>query len=640
MCGICGVIQIRGERRPVLSTERLEAMVDAMTHRGPDDRGTFAAPGVALGVRRLSIVDVDGGHQPVGNEDGSVWAVQNGELYEHARLRSELARDGHRFATRCDTEVLPHLYERDGTSFPRSLRGMYGIAVWDDGARTAVLARDRLGIKPLYYAEAGDLLVFASELKSLLRSGLVEPDLDLVGIDAYLSLGFFPTPLTPLAHVRKLPPGQILVVADGRVRLEEYWTHPLPAPRLDRTRAETAELVLSELEESVRMRLMADVPVGALLSGGLDSSLVAALMARNMTRPVQTFSVGFAGAGPRNELADARRVASALGAEHHELELPLSDPGLEIEDVVWSLDEPLADLSALGLLALSRLASRHVAVALSGQGADELFGGYARHRVARRAELWWRLPGLARSPLALAARALPGSSGDRLARLQRAPDAATLAGTQRQLDLPARERVAAGALRAVGGGAAEAVVAERLAGVRARHLPATLYLDARLGLVDDMLQYFDRASMAYSLELRVPFLDHRLVELAATIPASHKVRGRELKSVLRLAARGLVPDEVLRRPKVGFFDGSAGSWLRAQTGSAVQDHLLAPRLHCAGLLDPLAVRRLALAPADGAGPGRQRLVLAILLLEVWLATFLPRALAGAEPVRERIALAG
>ena len=382
-------MQLSGPPREVVAPHVLDRMTDAMTHRGPNDRGTILEPGIAIGVRRLSIVDVEGGHQPFANEDGSIWAVQNGELYNHASVRSELRDRGHRFASRCDTEILPHLYESYGTDFPQQLRGMFGIAVWDRNRRRTVLARDRLGIKPLYYAVAGDLLVFASELKSLLASGLVGDELDYEAIDAYLTFGFFPAPATPLRQVRKLEPGHRLVIDPDGHRIERYWGYPAPAPDpLARDPREMTEALLAELDESVRLRLMSDVPLGAMLSGGLDSSLIVALMARHTNEPGQDVRGRLPRRG-RGQRARRRAPGRQLfGTDHHELELGLDEAPVDLAELIWHLDEPLADLSALGFLALCELASRHVTVALSGQGADELLGGYRKHRAAALADAW------------------------------------------------------------------------------------------------------------------------------------------------------------------------------------------------------------------------------------------------------------
>ena len=629
MCGICGVVQIGGEPREVVSREALDRMTDAMTHRGPNDRGTQQGPGFAFGARRLSIVDVEAGHQPFCDESGQIWGMQNGELYNHEEIRRSLTAEGHVLRTRCDTEILPHLYEREGTAVPERLRGKFAIAIWDARRRRALIARDRLGVKPLYWAQAGDLVVFASELKSLLASGLVHTSLDYEAIDAYLTFGFFTGPQTPLAGVGKLMPGHRLVVDREGARTERYWGYPRPAPLAGRTEDEWAAVLLDGLEDAVRSRLMSDVPLGAMLSGGLDSSLIVALMARNMSEPVKTFSVGFAEDGVKNELADARTVANAVGADHHELELSVAEATIDLEDLAWQIDEPLADLSSLGFSALSELASRHVTVALSGQGADELFGGYQKHQAAAAAALWRHVP----RPARIAGQAIAARGPERIARASRtlaAPDSVErLLAMSGKLDEPLRRRLLRGPLAELDGQAARRAVAARLGDLEDDPLPATLYIDPQLALVDDMLHYFDRASMAHSLEVRVPFLDHHLVELCATIPHGLKVRRFTTKHVLRRAARGLVPDHIIDKPKIGFFAGSVDRWFDAQASGAIADHLLAPAPRYAEFLDRDEVARLMRRHADGTDRSNGRLLLAILMLEVWLSSFLPRAAASA-----------
>jgi asparagine synthase (glutamine-hydrolysing) len=638
VCGICGVIQADGEPRRVVAPAVLDRMTDAMVHRGPDDRGTYTSDGVAFGARRLSIVDVAGGHQPFSNEDGRIWAVQNGELYNHEELRARLAGEGHRFVSRCDTEIIPHLYERFGASFQAHLRGKFGIALWDESERRAVLSRDRLGIKPLYWCQAGDLVVFASELKSILASGLVVPELDFEAIDAYLVFGFVPGPRTPLRGVRKLRPGHRLVVDRAGVREEMYWAFPPSVPTEPRPSfRDSAEGLLEVLDEAVRLRLMSDVPLGAMLSGGLDSSLIVALMARHSTAPVKTFSVGFAEAGEANELAYARVVSNALGTEHHELELSLEDSSVSLEELVWHLDEPLADLSALGFLALSELAAQHVTVALSGQGADELLGGYTRHRNARLLGRLVNLPGPARRAAVGMARAVPGR-GVRAARALSATDSASrLVSTKANIAEGLRSELVRGPLAELDGRAALRIAREHLEHISDDPLPATLYLDAQLGLVDDMLHYFDRASMAHSLEVRVPFLDHEVVAYCAGIPQEYKVRRLTTKAVLRRAAEGLVPEQIARRPKVGFFNAGVATWFSAQADGAVADYLLSESPRYAEFLDRGAVSRLV--GMRGASRNEHAL-LTILMLEVWLSSFVPRAMAPAAEVRERIQIAG
>ena len=611
-------------------------MTDVMTHRGPNDRGVHLADGIALGVRRLSIVDVEGGHQPLDNETGDVWAIQNGELYNHLALRGELERDGHLFRSRCDTEVLPHLYERFDWRFPSQLRGMFGLAVWDERRRRAVIARDRLGIKPLYYARCGDLVVFASELKSLLASGLVEPVLDYEAIDAFLTFGYVPGPSTPLAGVSKLMPGHVLVVEDEDVRIERYWHYPAPlvSPRLGAE--DYQRLLLEKLDESVRLRLMSDVPLGAMLSGGLDSTVIVALMSRHMTDPVQTFSVGFAEAGSENELNDARRVAEFLGAEHHELELSFAEDAVELEELVWYLDEPLADLSALGFLALCELAARHVTVALTGQGADELFGGYTKHRAAAMAGVWGRFPAPVRAVSERLAPVAPRRIGRAMSTLAAGStvDRLLAMANGNRVDPDLRQRLRVGPLAALDGQAARRALLQRMESLPDDPLPATLYVDAQLGLVDDMLHYFDRTSMAHSLEVRVPFLDHELVELSARIPAELKVRRLQTKHILREAVRGLVPNWVIEKRKVGFFHGAVSGWFESHAKRSIDAYLLRPDARYADFLDAGAVRDLV-ARARAGATAETHALLSILMLEIWLSSYLPRALsaASAEPTQ-------
>ncbi len=622
MCGIAGAFRLDGRGEPPLPEQVLRAMTDVMAYRGPDDAGFVAGDGCSLGARRLSIVDVDGGHQPFASERERVWAAQNGEIYNHDALRSELRARGHVLRSRCDTEVLPHLYEEHGPDLAERLRGMFAVAAWDRAERRGVLIRDRLGIKPLYYAVTGDVVVFGSELKCVLASGLVSDELDPEAIAAYLMLGHVPGPMTPLRDVRKLEAGERLVVGDGELRVERWWRYPAPDPDPSHSAEEWAQIVLDKLDESVRLRLMSDVPLGAMLSGGLDSSLIVALMARHMSEPLKTFAVGFA--GEDSELPDARRVADELGAEHHELEVRMrTEPG-DLSRLVWHLDEPLADLSSLGFLPLCELARRDVTVALTGQGADELFGGYRKHRVASLAGSWQRLPGAARRGATATLRRAPGRAGRLADALDATDPAARLIASSGYVYDDIRSDLFSGAL-AEHSGAAHAVLEGKLTGApNAAPLEAALYLDARLGLVDDMLTYFDRASMACSLEVRVPFLDHELVELCARIPGGHKVRRLQGKHVLRLAARGKVPDFVLSKRKRGFFNEAVGSWAEAAGGSLINDVLLNQNPAYERILDRNAVER---AVSDlRAGRGNPKLVLALVMLELWLGEYLPRAL--------------
>ncbi len=624
MCGICGVVQIGGTPREVVSASVLDAMTDSMTHRGPDDRGTYSAPGIALGVRRLSIVDVAGGHQPVFSENGAIVAIQNGELYNHVELRNELARDDHVLASRCDTEVLPHLYEAHGPRYPEHLRGKFAIAIWDEQRRQAVLARDRLGVKPLYWAQAGDLVVFASEIKAVLVSGLVSTDLDLEAVDLFMTLGYVPGPRTLLASVRKLGPGAILEIDERGPRESTYWAFPEPLPESHgRTLDDCADELIELLRAAVRDRLMSDVPLGAMLSGGLDSSLVVALMAEASSDPVVTFSVGFR-EDPSSELGDARRVADAFGCKHHELELSVSEDILDLDELVWHLDEPVADLSALGFDLLSKLASQHVTVALAGQGADELFGGYRKHRAAAAMRPLVALPDVTRRFVSR----VPWRS----ARIQRA--ASALAATDAsgrliamsgRIDPALRAALYRSPLAAVDTKTAYCAVERARNGVEADVLGQVLYLDAKLALVDDMLLYFDKTSMAHSLEVRVPFLDHRLVEWSAKVPSSFKVHRGVTKRVLKGAGARFLPSQTVHKRKVGFFRYAVKTWLLAQLDGEAGARLLAPDPAYAELLDRQTVVALVDEFRRTQAEDTARLVFAVLMLEAWLTSFRSRA---------------
>ena len=470
---------------------------------------------------------------------------------------------------------------------------------------------------------------------------MISDELDYDAIDTYLTLGFVPAPRTPLAQVSKLMPGHQLVAEGGGFRIERYWKYPEPAVDSPRLREEEyAEGLLEVLEESVRLRLMSDVPLGAMLSGGLDSSLIVALMARNMTDPVKTFSVGFVDDGESNELGDARYVSSVYGTDHHELELSFLDDSLDLNELVWCLDEPLADLSALGFEAISQLAARHVTVTLSGQGADELLGGYKKHQAASLVGAWSSLPGPVRRTGARLAMRGPGRFR-RAARTLAAPDPVTrLMEMSGRLGGGLRESLYRGPLTGKRGGAAIDAARQALASTEDDPLPATLHLDAQLALPDMMLHYFDRASMAHSLEVRVPFLDHRVVEYCARVPGDLKVHRLQTKYLLKQASTGIVPNRVIHKRKLGFFRGSTQGWLQAQLRRSAPELLLGSNLRCGEFLDAEYVRRLALNHRDGTDLSNTQLLTAVLMLEAWLGSFVPRAVASAMPRSEPVAMAG
>src|SRR5918911_3974033 len=555
MCGICGVVSANGSA----DVERVARMNATLVHRGPDSSGEFADGHAALAARRLSIIDLDTGDQPIANEDETLHVVQNGEIYNYRELRRELERAGHRFRTHGDTEVLLHLYEQHGTGFARRLRGMFAVAIWDGRRRRLVLARDRFGIKPLYYRHVDGELAFASELRALPR-GEIDPD----AVAAFLAFNSIPGPLTIFRDTRKLQPGHVLTWEDGDVRIERF-ARPAPARAGEVRTDDEAELVeelRARVRDSVRAHLVSDVPVGVLLSGGVDSALLAALAAEETTEPLRTFSIGFEERS-FDELADARRVATRYATEHRELVLR-PDAALLLPALAEAFDEPFADSSALPTYLVSQLAAEDVKVALSGEGGDELFGGYYTYAADLLAS---RLGSLAAAARPLVER-LPSSDSKASLdyRAKRFVRAAHLPPLERHHGW--KEIFAADA-RAELTGRSHAFDPVDLLRARYRETAGADELarlqDVDLGiyLADDLLVKTDRASMAHSLEARVPFLDTVVTNLALALPTRLKVRGLAKKVLLRKAAEPLLPREVVHRRKGGFLIPAA-AWLRGE----------------------------------------------------------------------------
>ncbi len=550
MCGIAGMYA-----RDWLGSDGsavLRRMTGALVRRGPDDEGFLIDGPVALGMRRLSIIDLKTGHQPLANEDHSVWVVFNGEIYNYRELTEMLLALGHRFATASDTEVLVHLYEEYGEQCVNRLRGMFAFAIWERARRTLFLARDRLGIKPLYYADTPQGCVFASELKAIAQSPWVSQQVSPDALTAYLQYGYVPDPLTIREGVSKLPPGHTLTVVDGRAGApRRYWDSARffrnGAPPVHEEEAMEA-LLQARLESAVRSHLVSDVPVGAFLSGGVDSSTVVAIMALEASGPIKTFSVGFREAG-YNELPYARRVAEFFGTDHHELLVEPADLGV-LEDVLSALDEPFADPSAIPTYLVSRLARQHVKVVLSGDGGDELFAGYDRYLIDRRRRHLGILgdTGLG-GPLRRVSEALPeGTAGKNylynlsLPRMERYLDSISL--------FPAR--AIDNLLDLAPTGTGSALDGVLTAGQGLDPLSRLQDFDLRTYLPGDILTKLDRMSMANSLEARVPLLDHPLVEFACGLSPRLRLRAGETKYLLKRVLKGRVPAEVLTRPKQGF----------------------------------------------------------------------------------------
>jgi asparagine synthase (glutamine-hydrolysing) len=582
MCGICGIAS-----GSAVDPARIAHMSGTLTHRGPDSAGEFIGDGVGLAARRLSIIDLETGDQPIANEDGSCHVIQNGEIYNYEELRTGLERAGHRFHTHGDTEVLVHAYEEWGPQFAARLRGMFALAVWDTPRRRLVLARDRYGIKPLYYRCEGGELSFASEVRALPRG-----ELDLDALEAFLAFNSIPAPLTIFREIRKLPPGHVLTWDEGRLQLDRY-ARPGPVPIDDLRDDEDAELLeelRARLRDSVRAHLVSDVPVGVLLSGGVDSAALAALAAQESGEPLRTFSIGFEERS-FNELDDARLVAQMYGTEHHELVLR-PDAALLLPKLADAFDEPFADSSALPTYLVSQLAADHVKVALSGEGGDELFGGYYTYAADQLAD---RLAPLARVARPLVDR-LPSSSA-------RASFDYKAKRFVRAAHLPPLERhhgwkeIFDSDLRAELTGRTHPFDPVDLYRARYRETagadPLARLQDVDFGiyLVDDLLVKTDRASMAHSLEARVPYLDPAVTNFAFGLQARHKVRGLAKKVLLRRAVAPLLPRKIVYGRKRGF-SIPAAAWLRGELEPFARDTLAPDVIRRQGFFRAEGVTRL------------------------------------------------
>lgn len=632
MCGICGILNI------TLAPERHLAAIGSMSarlrHRGPDSAGAFERPHLALAIRRLSIIDLETGDQPLSNETGNVMLVFNGEIYNYRELRHDLTSRGHQFKTHSDGEVIAHLYEEREEDFVHELNGMFAIALWDDRRQRLILARDRAGEKPLYYSQCGETLVFGSEVKALLEYPGMPREIDSEAMRQYFFYGYVPSPRSIWHGIHKLPAGWRIIVESGKMRAEPYWQlrDYLRAPGLPQASKTDARGMVEELRRRLReaaiSRLVSDVPLGVFLSGGIDSSTLVALMSDLSPGNVNTFSVSF----PEKSFDEepyAARVARRFGARHEVLRVDEQSLLEGLHALTPSLDEPLADPAVIPTFLLSWFARRQIKVALSGEGSDELFGGYPTYLGARLARYYMQLPKFLRARCAGWLKTLlPASSGAApvglflerfLAHVEKEPALRhqTWFGvfTPEQLASlliqtgPARlsESITEPIENVLQGTSFEDEVAEGL------------YLDFRLYLADDLLVKVDRASMACSLELRTPFLDHRLIEFAAGLPAALKVRRFELKSLLKKAVEPWLPREIVYRQKRGFSVPIA-RWLRRDLRPMIDDLLSEERLQSAGLFNPAFVRRMVDAHQSGRADYRRPLW-ALLCFELWRKQF-------------------
>jgi len=621
MCGIVGIVRRAGEA-PV-SGVTLNALCDTIRHRGPDDTGTYVDGGVGLGMRRLSIIDLEGGHQPISNEDGSKVIVFNGEIYNYAELRRDLIQRGHKLRTSSDTETIVHLYEDHGADCVKRLRGMFAFAIWDASRQQLVLARDRFGIKPLYVAMNGRQITFGSELKALVRAGVTTDGLDWPALESFFTLGYIPAPFAPFRGVRKLEPGHVLLWRpDGSWSSRAYWD----VPTGDVESHEDVEArVLEWLDESVRAHLVSDVPLAMLLSGGIDSSAVFSSMALAGAAPhAYTARYHGSGADRADETGLARQLANRYGAKLTVVDI---EPRLTdlLEPIARALDEPHADESAVPNWIISEHVARDYKVVLSGTGGDELFAGYRRYAALRLSDRYTRLPAAARAALTAVANLLPEPRGGHLAvhRLKRFLRTSPGSVPSRYVDLlnklPSKLEgsvFSAATAHAMGSGRTRQRFDELHDGASGlTGLQAPLYLDYKTYLPDDILHVSDRLSMAHSLEVRVPFVDHVLVENAFRLPDRHKVRGREMKHVLRKALRGRLPDAHFDAPKRGFV-GPTALWLRHELRDMITDELSATRIDRLGFFDSRTIGRLLADHLNGRH-NHESVLWALLSFSLW-----------------------
>ena len=622
MCGIVGFY--RSANGLQAAAAKLQAMCDTIVHRGPDDQGFFTDGTVALGMRRLSIIDVTGGHQPIENEDGTVRVVFNGEIYNFHRIREDLMERGHRFRTKTDTEVIVHAYEEYGINCVKHFNGIFAFALWDAPSRRLFIARDRMGVKPLYYAQAAGEILFASEIKALLTSPDVSRTLDIEAAAQFFRLGFVPAPRTLFGNVRKLPPGWRMVVEGKRIQIEPYWNLEFVAPERKPSFEEACEELHGLLRDVVTDQTVSDVPLGAFLSGGVDSSAVVAFMKQAATHEVRTYSIGFDREHAyHNETLYAEAVARALGTQHETLIVKPQVADL-MPELIEKLDEPLTDTSFLVTYLVSQLASVDVKVALSGVGGDELFAGYRRYfaPTVSRMTSWfpckWR-------------HMLGNKLGDGLS-----ADRGTFWGNMgrygkalgRTIHLPLDQQYV-GLVSVLSTEQVNSLMKERsflddpaqmMLEFYARPetedaLNRLFYVDAKTALPESLLLLTDKMGMATSLEVRVPLLDNRLVDFVCGLPAQYRMRGFNLKRLLKASLKGVVPDFVLNRPKRGF-GTPMGTWLRTDLRAMTGDLLAEGRLARAGLFNVDSVTHLLEAHYTGLEDYTEP-IFALLAFEIW-----------------------
>jgi asparagine synthase (glutamine-hydrolysing) len=624
MCGIVGIV--RRDARHLDDLHCVRRMLDRIVHRGPDDEGIHQSGPLSFGMRRLSIIDLAGGHQPIANEDGSVWVVCNGEIYNFRSVRRELEARGHRFATRSDTEILVHAYEEWGDKFLDHVEGMFGFALWDEKASRLLLVRDRLGVKPVYYSIDQGRLSFASEIKSLLVLPWMHVDIDEAGLLDHLTLGYAVAPTTIFRDVKKLAPAECLVWERGEISRRFYWQLPHNVDHT-RTESEWVESIREELDRAVEEQMVADVPLGAFLSGGVDSSALVGIMSRKSSNPVNTYSIGYSGsaiADYYNELPYARQIAVAFGTHHREI--PVAPNVAELlPHLIWHLEEPVSDTAIITTYLVSKLAAQSVKVIISGVGGDELFAGYNRYLGDHYASTYRRLPNWLRSGLIEpVAELLPSGRSNRFLDLARYAKEFVRAG---KLDWRSQYKsfVRLGRPESLNALFETNLRGDGYDGVAASTtsddpLLRLLTVDARTQLSEMLLLLSDKMTMATSIECRVPLLDQRLVELAATIPSPMKLKNGRLKHLFKDAVRDVLPSEVLQRRKRGF-GAPVGTWLSRELEPLRAELLGSNGLSGRGLFSSEALKTIC-RDHDARKSDYADLIMVLVNLEIWCRLFL------------------
>jgi asparagine synthase (glutamine-hydrolysing) len=625
MCGICGKLNF--EQGTTIERGLLYAMLNTIRHRGPDDEGLYVSSRLGLGHRRLSIIDLNTGHQPLSNEDGTVWIIFNGEIYNFVELRSFLLHKGHVFKTQTDTEVIIHLYEELGPECLQKLRGMFAFAIWDENKKTLFIARDRLGIKPLYYCLTGEFLIFASEIKAILADPAVDREIATEVIDRFLTFLYLPGEETLLKGIKKLAPGHYLLVRDGKAEVRQYWDLQFSKSSTSPSAKDAESELLSLLAETVELHMIADVPVGVLLSGGVDSTAVLSFAVDRTNKEISSYTVGFSNPGVADERPYAKLAANAFGSRHHEMTISASDFAAFMPKYVWHMEEPVCEPPAIALYYVSKLASERVKVLLSGEGGDEAFAGYSNYRnllwLERVKSCLFPLAGSIGQGLSFANSILNSARIRTYASLMNAKFPAyyfsRTSNPYRYAGNGLGNLYSADFGRTIDREHTLEPVRRYQAHVRGENtLDAMLYIDTKTWLPDDLLIKADKMTMASSVELRVPLLDHKVLEFAAALPSNLKIRGFTTKYLAKKVLRNRVPAQILDRPKAGF-PVPYEAWLRKELRGWVREILLDRQTTNRGYFDTRSLKRWLSASEDQGGNFKE--IFSLVTLELWHRSF-------------------